>query len=83
MLIVIDSIAEKFVFNQPRTFSFVEDHPTPMRHGIFQPLISVMLRNNPIDLWLSFPQQHSRARFVDDFIKAWTKVMNAGRFDLT
>ncbi len=30
-----------------------------------------------------YASDDSRARFVDDFVKAWTKVMNAGRFDLT
>ena len=30
-----------------------------------------------------YASSDSRERFVKDFIKAWTKVMNAGRFDLT
>ena len=30
-----------------------------------------------------YASDDSRERFVNDFIKAWTKVMNAGRFDLT
>jgi catalase-peroxidase len=30
-----------------------------------------------------YASDDSRERFVRDFVKAWTKVMNAGRFDLT
>jgi catalase-peroxidase len=30
-----------------------------------------------------YAQDDNRRKFVDDFVKAWTKVMNADRFDLT
>ncbi|MCP4522353.1 MAG: catalase/peroxidase HPI [Cytophagales bacterium] len=30
-----------------------------------------------------YATQHSKERFVKDFVKAWTKVMNLDRFDLT
>jgi catalase-peroxidase len=30
-----------------------------------------------------YAQDDSKKKFVDDFVAAWTKVMNAGRYDLT
>ena len=29
-----------------------------------------------------YAQEDSRAKFVQDFVTAWTKVMNADRFDI-
>jgi len=30
-----------------------------------------------------YAQDDNKAKFVRDFVAAWTKVMNADRFDLT
>lgn len=30
----------------------------------------------------AYAQDDNEAKFVEDFIKVWTKVMNADRFDL-
>jgi catalase (peroxidase I) len=31
---------------------------------------------------LNIQQEYSKVKFVNDFVKAWNKVMNVDRFDL-